>query len=245
MNMSNERLGKSEELSWQTRQERTKLYESVIPIEVANEIPSEEYLRGLTQQDRINLARLFMSFDRLVRVMPGLTALAVGSSTFNERYWADLQGYLAVNDPTKLDYVCRRGEDIDIILCEDAYRELPPSWLTECVDFVKMDLKDAGFDYTYEEIVRESGTSYLTVPEEYKEQEGQGVIRHKAQQYPADSFKIAFSNGRSIHLSFERMLAELKLKNERINDYNFSLLFRGSSKRWDLIRTLEQINSSE
>lgn len=225
--------------------ERTEMYESYVPVEVQNEIPRIEYLKRLAPHERVNLANMFMSFDRLVRVMPGLTALVVGSTTFDETYWEGLRQYLEANDPSKIGYADRRGEDIDIILCSDSYYELGDWSLTECMQLAMRDLREAGINWHFEEDARENGTSYLTVPEEYRQQQGESVIRHKRISYLADTLVITFPEGRNVHLSFTRMLAELKLKHERINDFPFSLLFRGSPGRHDLYHEVVQMNGSD
>src|SRR3989344_894835 len=124
----------------QIRQERERLYESFIPIEVKNEIPMEKYLRRLNGPERQNISHLFQSFDILFRATQGLMVLAVGTTTFSEEYWVGLEKYLQKHDPSKLGYVNRRGEDIDIILCNDGIWEPHPKTFSEWTTFARKDL---------------------------------------------------------------------------------------------------------
>lgn len=221
--------------------ERRIKYESVVPIEVKNMVPREEYLSRLTDLERDNIANLFNSFNILFRNSISLMALAVGTTTYSEKYWNNLKKYLQENDPSKLGYVERKGEDIDIILCNDAPIELNHRNYSKYMDFAIKDLEKAGIDYLFEKGKRNSGSDYLTVPTEYKLIEGQGVIRYKSVEY-SDALRISFPNSRDIHLYFDPKIGEIKLKYEIIQDNHFSLLFRHSA-RSDLIKLIEKINN--
>jgi len=79
------------------------------------------------------------------------------------------------------------------------------------------------------------------IPEEYKKKYG-GIIRHKRIEYAKDNFIIYNTNGRDIHLSFSLIPIEFKLKDERIEDFSFCLLFRHSSYR-DLEKIIRKVEN--
>jgi len=211
------------------REERQRTYERVVPIDVHNEVQTDEYLRRLSAHERSNLSALFYDLETLFRGSAGLMALAVGTTTYPEQYWTNLRTYLQEKDPSKLGFVERKGEDIDIILCPDTYQEPAQEIFLEWLKFTRKDLDKAKINYLFENGERDCGTNYLSVPTSYLEQEGQGVIRHKMREY-SDSFRISYPHSREIHLGFCSMLGELKLKRERIEDNHFSLLFRHSDR---------------
>lgn len=223
--------------------ERERLYESVCPIKTENEVPVEEYLRRLSKVERQNISHLFQNFDTLFRATMSLMALAVGTTTFSEEYWTGLSKYLQEHDPSKLEYVDRKGEDIDIIICNDNIWEPAPKSFLEWIDFTRKDLDRAGIDYIFEDGEKDCGTSYITVPVNYQVKEGQGVIRDKIRDY-SDSFRILYPNSRVIHLSFCDMVGEMKLKLERIRDNHFSLLFRHSN-RYSLRNLIRKVDGEK
>ena len=203
-----------------------------------SEIDREDYLRSLSKGERYFLLHLFKSFNLLWRNELGFAALAVGTTTFKGNYWSGLRKYLEKNDPKKLSFVQKRGEDIDIMICPDSYR------LANCEkwnDWVKLDLEKADLKYNFIEDRKEDGTGYIYVPEEYKKKYG-GIIRHKRIKYAKDNFIIYNTNGRDIHLSFSLIPIEFKLKDERIEDFSFCLLFRHSSYR-DLEKIIRKVEN--
>lgn len=207
-----------------------------------SEMPREVVLRNMSRDERNGLAYLFGTrgvFPKLSRVIGGFSIFAVGTITYPFSYWHKLEEYLKNNDPSKMHYVHRRGQDIDLIIASNCF----PGLIEEAVPYVTRQLEEAKkrreLSFKFSPEARKDGTSYMTVPKEYVAQEGQAVLRHKRKEYKGPNFEIKFRFCREFHLSFERSWkTEEKLAIERVGDYSFSLLDRHHS----MIQAIDQVN---
>lgn len=204
---------------------RRKLYDSGKEI-LTNELSAEAYLDRLTRNERNGLVYIFDCLKYFQRCSSP-AVLAVGTTTFPASYWERLKKMFSEHDPDKMHFAERQGEDIDILFCGGDVLGLHP----ESDEILQRDLSKAGIPfetYTYEE-GRVDGTFYQVVPEDYREQEGQNVIRSKeGKVYGENNYKIQFEGCRPFHLFFRKGYEplDMKLKSERINGGYFSLLCR-------------------
>ena len=202
-----------------------------------HELTTPEFLDRISKREAQELRRLlFETLRNTVFRYGRYTMLGVGTVLYDEIYWSGLRKYLEEHDPTKLDVVGRRGEDIDLVLCPEFGCVLT---LEETVHKTMNDLERAGIIYSYSPANNGSnfGTRYLTVPKEHIEQEGQTVIRHKGKEYTNDTIRVSMSRGtRDFHLVFDGTFADQKLKQERLAVWNgqnpspFAVLFRASER---------------
>jgi hypothetical protein len=220
--------------------ERRRVYEANPKLLKTGEMPLEKYLKErLSEGERDAISKLFLSLEMVYKANSCLMALAVGTTTFPDGYWDELEKFLKEKDPSKLEYVKRRGEDIDILLA--------PDFLTNCRfceqpgEFLEQDLKNLGINFEFEERGSESGANYFDVPKELQEKYGR-VIRTKGKDYCLDRYKINLQNSRQIHLWFDDMAtSENRIAFERIWGYPFSILFR-RTRVGDLRDLAESLN---
>lgn len=229
--------------------ERRILYEKGVVLET-HELSRETYLRGISLDERNALVYLFgVLFEDLNsgRLAPyGL--LAVGTATYQYSYWSGLESFLRRNNgQDKLGYVRRQGEDLDIILCVDLpSNNIRTLHIPKIVSSVKKDLASAAdngrLTFVHSVDKRQDGAIYLTMFELSDEAETTPVRarRHKRIDYKGDNFRIKFKGCRDIHLSFDDLNIDEKLKSERVEDYEFSLLSRHN----DMIPAIYRINNN-
>lgn len=204
------------------RRIRQKEYESQRAIS-PNEMPRDVYLSYLSIAERENLVTLFKTiFQTYWRASIPSALLAIGSSTYDDKYWFELKKYLQENDPSKLGFVRKRGQDIDLMLVT----EFSEGLFDEKLKYIKKDLERQKIEFEFSEERREDGTLYLTVPKDFERNYGR-VYRQKSVEYKGSNFIIYFNDSRSIHLSFQNnMPAELKIKYDSLDMLPFSILFR-------------------
>lgn len=217
----------------------SKNYEDMLP-KSENQIPIENYLISLKHDERHFLADLFRTIlYNGEKYFLEVAALAVGTTTYKGDYWNGLKRYLEKNDPEKLSYVDRRGEDIDIKFCHDQFWDLSPEAFEVGLRRIKNLLDKNKIEYSFSE-KKENGTKYFQVPEDYQSKYGK-IRRHKPYNYE-DNFIIKNPKGRNVHLFFGKFLADIELKIEHLNNNLFCLLFRDNRYR-DLEKIIKKIES--
>ncbi|MBX4211831.1 hypothetical protein KW787_00035 [Candidatus Pacearchaeota archaeon] len=219
---------------------RRKLYEKGFSIPTA-EMSREVYLRSLSANEREALIHLSSQvFESIYTNTIGIGLLAIGTTTYPNDYWADLEKTLALHDPSKLSFVQRRGEDIDLMIFEDHFSH-NPEMILEWPDFIKQDLEEKGVPYVFNKDKKENGTGYLVVPTNIKKVKRK-VFRRKLVDYGLPNFVIQLPQSRKIHLCIESCLSgNYKIDEERIQANPFSLLFR-HSEYWDLKAAAQRVS---
>ena len=226
-----------------SREERRKLYRKS-PIFGFNELSKESYLRGISKIERNGILHLFRNVFESLKRLDLFMLLAIGTTTYPPEYWAGLEKTLKENDPEKLDFVKRRGEDIDLQIC----RELKPFsqyTLENFIKYIQLDLEEKKIQYKLNTQENECGTNYFVVPKELRRLHREGVSRTKSKEYDTDTFKIYLPGSRPIHLSFYTdFCAEIKLQYERLENCHFSILFRDSNY-FNLKEVVDRVNTQK
>jgi len=212
-------------------------YEQLHPHFPTNEVPLENWLASSLKSDerkRLNelikeiyLKREFSKYNFSYML------LAVGSTTFPERAWSGLKRFLEVHDKSKLKYWKNHGEDIDLLFVpEDMHisgdKESSAERQYNQIKRIADILTATRINFKIR-TGREDGKTYLTVPEkERKKHKEQAVLRLNKLRYDGNYLTITLPNSRPFHLGFDfsNQYGDLRLKNERVNGYPFSLLFR-------------------
>ena len=199
------------------------------------------YLTSLPKQERTALAEFLklLFADRLSR-LGTFGALAVGTTTYPYEYWLKLERDLRGKDPEKLDFVQRRGEDIDIQLCsENCGYVIPEPEINEAVAEI---LEQKGIKFERQADRCTSRVSYLGVPPEYRAQHGQSVLRIKDVNYGAPNLRAEFEGARTIHIiySFSECLDQ-KLQREESQGLPHVVLFRRNAYQ-EFRHAVERVN---
>jgi hypothetical protein len=207
---------------------RLKLLAKGIPIETS-EISREEFLKRLSKAERQNLFFIIDSINATMRrPYLNMAVLGVGTVTYDNEYWEGLKKYLMQNDPAKMHFVERRGEDIDLVLLSEnedmsnfAYEEV------KIIPRIRGIFKLREIKYDYSLSRTEFGPGYLTVPQEFREKEGQSVIRHKRIEYANGNFVVHLPESRPFHFYFDFLYCAIyKINQERAANMPFSVLMR-------------------
>ncbi|MEK6850380.1 MAG: hypothetical protein AABX85_02295 [Nanoarchaeota archaeon] len=218
-------------------QQRQKIYEQgrVIP---SYEIKKIKFISSLSKLERNVLGELskLIFADNLNRI--GSFALfAVGTTTYPQSYWNGLRKYLEEKDPSKLYFVERRGEDIDLQVCSEDCM-LGKIVMEQALLLLPKILKDGKIKFQVEEYKSHSGTGYI------HSSESRGVIRHKQIEYGSTKFRIESQSSRPFHLFFDPLhCVDHKLNIERVHARPFSLLFRHGAY-WDLEDAITKVNQT-
>jgi len=228
--------------------QRRNWYEQDQKVEFpTREVPRDAVLRNMSRDERNALVYLFGTggiLSRLQKTISAYGVFAVGTITYPTSYWVGLEKYLMEKDPTKLNYVKRRGQDIDLIITEEIFDGLEGDRKDNVVEIMHELLRKATrkgeFFYDFSEEARENGTQYLTVPEEYIEKEGQSVLRTKPIAWAGPNFRIKIRGCRWFHVSFDGKNIENKLRKERIANCYFSLLER----HFGMVPAIDRVNLS-
>ncbi|MBS3154926.1 hypothetical protein J4404_00320 [Candidatus Woesearchaeota archaeon] len=210
---------------------RSRMYNKGVILQ-SNEMQRSDYLPKLSSSERHNLVRLMKNIrtiqSRKVESI-NYSLLAVGTTTYPDEYWHNLEKYLEEQKDTKLQkYAQNKGQDIDLIICDEWLYD--SCRMLEFMNLLEKNQEKFEAKFRVETNGTEFGTSYLNVPKEHQKEIGNSVIRVKSKNYCGDSFILNYENSRSFHLSFETLYAtEVKIRMERTDtNIPFSVLLRDS-----------------